>query len=254
MQPSPRRIWLPCLRRHRTDKPLDVESAPDHAAEDHVVPGVARCCSPTCDAGISTASASLRRPLCSGTDALMSIAPESAAHRRLFASARKCAAARATSASARALPWKPAVLERPVDRVRRLGHKRGVPVINFVARGTIAEGMLSVLTFKQSLLAGILEGGLGEVVLKGTRLSKCAWKRSRRRPATPTLMACAPPSPAPHRSSRSTAVRRTGGTAARRMSIDLGPNRPPRLPVPDPQTVQRLAEWRPSLLGKHKWG
>ena len=46
------------------------------------------------------------------------------------------------------------MLGRPIDRVRRLGHTRGVQVINFVALGTIAEGMLSALTFKQSLFAG----------------------------------------------------------------------------------------------------
>jgi SNF2 family DNA or RNA helicase len=70
------------------------------------------------------------------------------------------------------LPWNPAVLEQRIGRVHRLGQTRGVQVINFVARGTIEEGMLSVLAFKQSLFAGILDGGESEVVLQGTRLSK----------------------------------------------------------------------------------
>jgi superfamily II DNA or RNA helicase len=70
------------------------------------------------------------------------------------------------------LPWNPAVLEQRIGRVHRLGQTRGVQVINFVARGTIEEGMLSILAFKQSLFAGILDGGESEVVLQGTRLSK----------------------------------------------------------------------------------
>jgi superfamily II DNA or RNA helicase len=70
------------------------------------------------------------------------------------------------------LPWNPAVLEQRIGRVHRLGQTRGVQVINFVARGTIEEGMLSVLAFKQSLFAGILDGGESEIVLQGTRLSK----------------------------------------------------------------------------------
>ena len=70
------------------------------------------------------------------------------------------------------LPWNPAVLEQRIGRVHRLGQTRGVQVINVVARGTIEEGMLSVLAFKQSLFAGVLDGGESEVVLQGTRLSK----------------------------------------------------------------------------------
>ena len=70
------------------------------------------------------------------------------------------------------LPWNPAVLEQRVGRVHRLGQTRGVQVVNFVARGTIEESMLSVLAFKQSLAAGILDGGDSEIALHGTRLTK----------------------------------------------------------------------------------
>lgn len=45
-------------------------------------------------------------------------------------------------------------------------------VINFVAKGTIEEGMLSVLAFKRSLSAGILDGGSGEISLGGSRLNR----------------------------------------------------------------------------------
>ncbi len=55
------------------------------------------------------------------------------------------------------LPWNPAVLEQ------RIG---------FIAQGTIEEGMLSVLTFKKALFAGVLDGGEREVFLGGSRLSR----------------------------------------------------------------------------------
>jgi superfamily II DNA/RNA helicase len=68
------------------------------------------------------------------------------------------------------LPWNPAVLEQRIGRVHRLGQTRGVQVVNFVAEGTIEEGMLSVLAFKKSLFAGVLDGGAREVFLGGSRL------------------------------------------------------------------------------------
>ena len=70
------------------------------------------------------------------------------------------------------LPWNPAVLEQRIGRVHRLGQTRSVQVVNFVAQGTIEEGMLSVLAFKKSLFAGVLDGGDANVFLQGTRLSK----------------------------------------------------------------------------------
>ena len=70
------------------------------------------------------------------------------------------------------LPWNPAMLEQRIARVHRMGQTRPVRVINFVAKGTIEEGMLSVLAFKRSLSAGILDGGTGEIALGGSRLSR----------------------------------------------------------------------------------
>ncbi|MBX9825818.1 MAG: DEAD/DEAH box helicase [Xanthobacteraceae bacterium] len=70
------------------------------------------------------------------------------------------------------LPWNPAVLEQRIARVYRLGQKRPVQVINFVAKGTIEEGMLSVLAFKRSLSEGILDGASGEISLGGSRLTR----------------------------------------------------------------------------------
>ena len=57
-------------------------------------------------------------------------------------------------------------------RSHRLGQQNPVRVVNFIAEGTIEEGMLSVLTFKKSLFAGVLDGGEREVFLGGSRLSR----------------------------------------------------------------------------------
>jgi SNF2 family DNA or RNA helicase len=70
------------------------------------------------------------------------------------------------------LPWNPAILEQRIARIHRMGQKRPVRVINFVAKGTIEEGMLSVLAFKRSLSAGILDGASGEISLGGSRLDR----------------------------------------------------------------------------------
>lgn len=70
------------------------------------------------------------------------------------------------------LPWNPALLEQRIARIHRMGQKRPVQIVNFVAKGTIEEGMLTVLAFKRSLSAGILDGGTGEVSLGGSRLSR----------------------------------------------------------------------------------
>jgi SNF2 family DNA or RNA helicase len=70
------------------------------------------------------------------------------------------------------LPWNPAVLEQRIGRVHRLGQRRPVRVINFVAGGTIEHGMLSLLKFKKSLFAGVLDGGQNEIFLDGSRLKR----------------------------------------------------------------------------------
>lgn len=70
------------------------------------------------------------------------------------------------------LPWNPALLEQRIARIHRMGQNRPVRIVNFVAKGTIEEGMLSVLAFKRSLSAGILDGATGEISLGGSRLNR----------------------------------------------------------------------------------
>ncbi len=70
------------------------------------------------------------------------------------------------------LPWNPAVLEQRIGRIHRIGQRRPVRVVNFVAQGTIEHGMLSVLSFKRSLFSGVLDNGKDEVFLGGTRLKR----------------------------------------------------------------------------------
>lgn len=70
------------------------------------------------------------------------------------------------------LPWNPAVLEQRIARIHRMGQRKPVQVVNYVAKGTIEEGMLSVLAFKRSLSAGILDGGTSEISLGGSRLNR----------------------------------------------------------------------------------
>ncbi len=70
------------------------------------------------------------------------------------------------------LPWNPALLEQRIGRIHRMGQKHPVQIVNFVSKGTIEEGMLSVLAFKRSLAAGILDGGSGEISLGGSRLNR----------------------------------------------------------------------------------
>jgi superfamily II DNA or RNA helicase len=70
------------------------------------------------------------------------------------------------------LPWNPAILEQRIARIHRMGQVQPVRIVNFVAKGTIEEGMLSVLAFKRSLSSGILDGGSGEISLGGSRLNR----------------------------------------------------------------------------------
>lgn len=70
------------------------------------------------------------------------------------------------------IPWNPAVLEQRIGRAHRFGQKRNVTVINLVAAQTIEHRMLSVLKFKSSMAAGILDGGEDAIFMGESRFKK----------------------------------------------------------------------------------
>ncbi|MDJ0892004.1 MAG: C-terminal helicase domain-containing protein [Gammaproteobacteria bacterium] len=70
------------------------------------------------------------------------------------------------------LPWNPAVLEQRIGRAHRLGQHRSVQVLNFVAEASIEHNLMELLEFKQSLAAGVLDGGENQVHLGGSRLAR----------------------------------------------------------------------------------
>jgi SNF2 family DNA or RNA helicase len=69
------------------------------------------------------------------------------------------------------VPWNPAVLEQRIARVHRMGQRRPVRVVNFVARGTIEEKVLRTLEQKQALFDGLFEGDEDEVSLSAVNPS-----------------------------------------------------------------------------------
>lgn len=172
------------------------------------------------------------------------------------------------------LPWNPAVLEQRIGRVHRLGQRKSVHVINFVAQGSIEEGMLSVLAFKKSLFAGVLDGGQSEVFLQGTRLSKfmetvdevtgamgtaeAADAAVDAPPAEPAFEGEAPAAPDPWAPLVDAGLALfqslMQGHADRPRALDAAIERDPatgrdflKIPMPQPQTVQRLADALGSL-------
>lgn len=69
-------------------------------------------------------------------------------------------------------PWNPAVLEQRIGRVHRLGQRMPVRVVHLIAQGSIEEGMLSLIGFKQSMFSGVLDEGASEVFLGGSKLTR----------------------------------------------------------------------------------
>lgn len=177
------------------------------------------------------------------------------------------------------LPWNPAVLEQRIGRVHRIGQTRGVQVTNLVSQGSIEEGMLSVLAFKQSLFAGVLDGGDSEIFMHGTRLSQFMDSVEA---VTQTMGQCEAPAEAPETEPAPAVGNAESGSDGPGMAAPAAPAPDPwvplldvgmqlvaalaqatdadnrkrpawmetdsvtgksfiKLPVPDPQTVQRLA-------------
>jgi superfamily II DNA or RNA helicase len=138
------------------------------------------------------------------------------------------------------LPWNPAVLEQRVGRVHRLGQHRPVQVVNFVARGAIEEGMLSLLKFKKSLFSGVLDGGAKEVFLGGGRLKRFMETVESATSSIPV------PSEAERREGQS-AETQAAEAAREATEPAVGPT-PPRLVANDP--IAGLLQSGLSLLGE----
>ena len=187
------------------------------------------------------------------------------------------------------MPWNPAVLEQRIGRVHRLGQRKSVQVVNFVAQGSIEEGMLSVLAFKKSLFAGVLDGGESEVFLQGTRLSKfmesvdkvtgamgdvdVASEPAIEESVHPPEHVASAPAPAPATAPaadpwaglidaglqlvEALVQRNTDPTGQPSAWIERDPGTGRdvlKLPMPEPQTVQRLADALGGLLARLRRG
>jgi superfamily II DNA/RNA helicase len=70
------------------------------------------------------------------------------------------------------IPWNPAVLEQRIGRIYRLGQKRNVSVINLVSQDSIEHKMLSLLKFKTSVAAGILDNGEDSIFMGDDRFKQ----------------------------------------------------------------------------------
>jgi SNF2 family DNA or RNA helicase len=164
------------------------------------------------------------------------------------------------------LPWNPAVLEQRVGRVHRLGQRRAVRVVNFVAQGTIEEGMLALLDFKRGLFAGVLDGGAKEVFLGGGRLNRFLETVEKATAAIPEAVVEDEPEPepasekAPPADDPWAALLDAGRALLDRLTKPTPPGAPPllerdaktggaylRLPLPPPEVlgpaVSALAGW-----------
>jgi superfamily II DNA or RNA helicase len=119
------------------------------------------------------------------------------------------------------LPWNPAVLEQRIGRVHRLGQHRPVRVVNFVAQGTIEEGMLGLLAFKKSVFSGVLDGGQSEVFLGGTRLTRFMESVEK---ATSGVSQPMPAEPDGNGHARPTTERRAGEKQSKREAADRVPS------------------------------
>ncbi len=70
------------------------------------------------------------------------------------------------------LPWNPAVLEQRIGRAHRMGQRKVVRVINFIAENSIEHGILGLLKYKKSVFAGVLDGGDDQVLMQGSRFNR----------------------------------------------------------------------------------
>ncbi len=69
-------------------------------------------------------------------------------------------------------PWNPAVLEQRIARIHRLGQQKPVTIINLIAKGTIEERLLELISFKKKLFEGVLDGGESTVFMGESKMKQ----------------------------------------------------------------------------------
>ena len=69
-------------------------------------------------------------------------------------------------------PWNPAVLEQRIARIHRLGQEKPVTIINLIAKGTIEERLLELISFKKKLFEGVLDGGESTVFMGESKMKQ----------------------------------------------------------------------------------
>jgi len=67
------------------------------------------------------------------------------------------------------MPWNPAKLQQRIGRLNRIGQKNTVTCINLVARGTIEEHILEVLSEKTDLFRKVVDGDFSGSVYESAR-------------------------------------------------------------------------------------
>ena len=123
-------------------------------------------------------------------------------------------------------PWNPAVLEQRIGRVHRLGQRRPVRVVHFIAQGTIEEGMLGLLKFKKSRCSPACWTRARTRSSWAARGSSGSWSRSRRPPARSRRRCRSSPTGRPPDSPRAPAAARLWKTPSGARSRPPPPQAP----------------------------
>ena len=129
------------------------------------------------------------------------------------------------------LPWNPALLEQRIGRIYRYGQTRNIQVVNLVAAGTIEEGMIAKLRFKQNMFEGVLDGGEDTIFIgdKFTKIVDIAETVITASAAAPTPTPRHAPKPAVPRSAPEPAAPRP---APEPVALRLAPEPARKLPCP----------------------
>ena len=153
------------------------------------------------------------------------------------------------------LPWNPALLEQRIGRIYRYGQTRNIQVVNLVAAGTIEEGMIAKLRFKQNMFEGVLDGGEDTIFIgdKFTKIVDIAETVITASAAAPTPAPRSAPEPATPRPAPEPAAPRPAPEPARKLpcppipSADPHPSpEPASAPAPEPTSAPASSDKTPA--------